>query len=280
VASYTVRSSSDPALALGAGAPLLLARPEHNSVLLTVLAEHGVELRKGRYWWACREGDVVAFAMQSPGGFRAVLATADAGAVAPLADRMAMEAPDLPGVMGEAAAAAAFAGRWSEVRAVPVRPVEAQRIHRVRSVRSPAGITGRLRRAQQSERDVATVWSAAFLRDTGSNPFDPGELVERHLGSGRLWVWVVQGEPVSMAAVSATAGGVARIAFVYTPPEHRRNGYAAACVAALSERVLAGGDGCILYTQLHNTTSNGVYRRIGYEPIADVLIYRFGTAEA
>jgi len=120
-------------------------------------------------------------------------------------------------------------------------------------------------------------WTAAFLRDIEANPvFDPGRLVDRHLGAGRLWIWDLEGDPVSMAAVSATAGAISRIAFVYTPPEHRRHGYAAACVAALSERVLAEGVGCILHTQLHNPTSNGVYRRIGYVALAEILIYRFG----
>jgi predicted GNAT family acetyltransferase len=33
---------------------------------------------------------------------------------------------------------------------------------------------------------------------------------------------------------------------------------------------------CILYTQLANPTSNAIYRAIGYEPVSDVLRYRFG----
>ena len=63
---------------------------------------------------------------------------------------------------------------------------------------------------------------------------------------------------------------------MYTPDDLRRRGYASACVAALSAHALStGAETCILYTQLHNATSNRIYRRIGYEPIAEVLVYEF-----
>ena len=31
----------------------------------------------------------------------------------------------------------------------------------------------------------------------------------------------------------------------------------------------------MLYTQLHNATSNRIYRRLGYEASSEVLAYRF-----
>jgi predicted GNAT family acetyltransferase len=276
MATVDVRSTSDAVVALDAGAAFLAARPEHNSIILSVLAERVARYEGGRYWWARRDGEVVGYAMQSPPRFRAVAAPASRDVVAALVDVMAEDAPDLPGVMSDAATAVVFAGRWAEVRGVPVMPVEAQRIHRIRTVRAPEGVPGTLRPAEPADRAVLLRWTVAFLRDTGSNPFDPDSLVDRHMTSGRLWLWDVGGEPVSMAAASATAAGVARVAFVYTPAEHRRHGYAAAGVAALSTRLLGQGVNCILHTQLHNPTSNGVYRRIGYEPMGEVLIYRFG----
>jgi len=276
MATMTVRSTSDPVVARDAGRSFLAALPEHNSIILGVLAERGARHEGGRYWWVCRDGEVVGFAMQSPPGFRAVVAPAGREVVHVLVDVMAVDAPDLPGVMAEAATAATFAGRWAEVRAAAVTPVEAQRLHRIHTVRAPVGVPGALRAAEPADRPVLVDWTVAFLRDTGANPFDPGALVDRHLAFGRLWLWEVDGEPVSMAAASPTAEGVARVAFVYTPPQHRRHGYAAACVARVSERLLGQGADCILHTQLHNPTSNGVYRRLGYEPVAEVLMYRFG----
>jgi GNAT superfamily N-acetyltransferase len=276
MASLAVRSSSDPAVALAAGESFLLTHPEHNSIILTVLHQRIARFEDGRYWWVCDGDEVVAFALQSPLSFRSVLAPAGREAVEALVDAMAEDAPDLPGILADAPTASTFAGRWAEVRITPVRPVEAQRLHRVVEVHHPMGVSGALRLAGAGDRPVLLDWTVAFLGDIESSPFDPEQLVDRHLATGRLWVWEVEGEPVSMVAVSATVGGIARIQLVYTPSEHRRHGYAAACVAEMSDRVLREGTGCILHTQLHNPTSNGVYRRIGYVPIEELVIYRFG----
>ena len=51
--------------------------------------------------------------------------------------------------------------------------------------------------------------------------------------------------------------------------------YAGACVAALSARVLAAGQRCILSTDRANPTSNAVYRRLGYRAVSEGLRYEF-----
>ena len=100
--------------------------------------------------------------------------------------------------------------------------------------------------------------------------------LERRVRQRRLWVWEHHG-PVSMAFATPPVAGVSRITLVYTPSEHRRHGYASACVAELAARTLsAEAEQVILYTELENPTSNRVYRRIGFEPIEEVLSYRFG----
>jgi predicted GNAT family acetyltransferase len=56
----------------------------------------------------------------------------------------------------------------------------------------------------------------------------------------------------------------------YTPLEQRGKGYATACVAALSQRLLTGGRHfCTLFTDLANPTSNRIYQRIGFEALGD-----------
>ena len=81
-----------------------------------------------------------------------------------------------------------------------------------------------------------------------------------------------------MAGFMRTVCGIARIGPVYTPSEHRRRGYAAACTAAVSQHVLDHhAEGCVLYTALANPTSNTIYRRLGYEAVAETLRYKFGS---
>ncbi len=63
---------------------------------------------------------------------------------------------------------------------------------------------------------------------------------------------------------------------VYTPPELRGKGYATNCVAALSQKLLDDGyKFCSLFTDLSNPTSNDIYSKIGYNPIADFIVYDF-----
>jgi len=81
---------------------------------------------------------------------------------------------------------------------------------------------------------------------------------------------------LSMATVERdTAHGIA-ISWVYTPSHLRKRGYATACVAALTQRMLDSGKHfCCLYTDLANPTSNSIYEKIGYQPICDVQDWLF-----
>jgi predicted GNAT family acetyltransferase len=75
-----------------------------------------------------------------------------------------------------------------------------------------------------------------------------------------------------MAAWSGETPNGRRVGYVYTPPAHRRHGYATALVAYLSERILEDGCRfCFLYTDLDNPVSNSIYQQIGYRPVCDVM---------
>ena len=88
----------------------------------------------------------------------------------------------------------------------------------------------------------------------------------------RLWC---DPEPVAMAQASVASGGVARVSYVYTPAEHRGHGYGSAVTAALSEVLRARGLRCMLYTDLANPTSNGIYAAIGYRRIGKTVELTF-----
>ncbi len=188
--------------------------------------------------------------------------------------------PICPGVVGDAAAAAAFAGRWTEVTGTGAEPREGQRLYRLGALRPPIGVDGSARRARPDDLDLLLAWWAGLAGDIGEAPPGPDgeEVISRRLAQGEIWLWDVDDRAVSMARLSAPAAGAVRVGFVYTPPERRRRGYAAASVAALSAHARsAGATECLLFTQLSNPTSNGVYRRIGFEAVGEILAYRFAT---
>jgi uncharacterized protein len=100
-------------------------------------------------------------------------------------------------------------------------------------------------------------------------------LAERLIRDGRLYFWQ-DGAPRSMLASTRETPNGASINAVYTPPEFRGCGYATIAVAALSRRLLDDGHTfCSLYTDLANPTSNALYQRIGYRPVADALEIAF-----
>jgi predicted GNAT family acetyltransferase len=59
--------------------------------------------------------------------------------------------------------------------------------------------------------------------------------------------------------VDVPSGPVARIGPVHTPPEERRKGYAGQLTAAVSSHLIRRGIGLMLFTDVTNVTSNGVY---------------------
>ena len=75
-----------------------------------------------------------------------------------------------------------------------------------------------------------------------------------------------------MCGRTPTVCGVPRIGPVWTPPDHRRHGYAAAVTGYVCEHALrAGATACTLFADATNPTSNGVYERIGFRPVAETV---------
>jgi predicted GNAT family acetyltransferase len=269
--------SEDPRIALDAAGQYLRARPVEHNVLLGLLEDRIAVPVAGRYWWVEREGQVVAFAFQSPITFLAGITASDRQAAAALAEAVAATEPGIPALVGEAGAAATFAGWYATLRKTPVTPLEGQRLYRLGTLVPPTGVAGSLRLATAEDEPLVVAWSVEFVRDIGGeNSEDAAQSAKRRLAEGRVWIWE-DGSPVSVAMVPATVERVSRVGFVYTPPEHRRRGYAAALTAAVSERCLAAGaDTCVLFTQLSNPTSNAIYQRIGYEAVQEAVAYRIG----
>jgi predicted GNAT family acetyltransferase len=134
---------------------------------------------------------------------------------------------------------------------------------------------GAARVAGEADRALLVDRFAAFGRDVGEEPAEVAAEVDRRMG--RLRLWEVDGEPVSMAGSTRPSSGMVRVNAVYTPPRRRRHGYAAAVTAAVTRAALeAGASDAVLFTDLANPTSNAVYARLGYRPVEDRTLLIFG----
>lgn len=185
----------------------------------------------------------------------------------------------LPAVLGREEDAVRFARAWADQTGASWTVGMRQRIYQLTALKEPARLaSGSDRRANAGERPVLVDWLAAFARESGISGPDPGIQAEVLMRNGDLWVWDDDG-PVAMAASAGHTPNGTRVGYVYTPPDLRGHGYATALVAALSKRLLDEGRRyCMLYTNVENPISNGIYARLGYRPVVDVVDVDFTSA--
>jgi len=88
--------------------------------------------------------------------------------------------------------------------------------------------------------------------------------------AGQLAVMKADGKVAAIAAINALTPRHARIAWVYTLPEYRCRGFAAALVADLCGRILKMGKIPLLYTDGDNPASNKSYKNAGFEVVGEL----------
>jgi RimJ/RimL family protein N-acetyltransferase len=192
------------------------------------------------------------------------------------------------GVQAPPAMAQAFAATWESDPDPPGRIALSMRIHELKAVRPLPEVPGSLRRGSVADRDRVIPWLEAMHEEAipDDPPIDAERIVQVRLNEAgdpwlALYLWdQPDGTPVSICGASGPTPGAVRVNAVYTPLEHRRQGYATAAVAELSRRIVADGRRGVLFTDLANPTSNRIYARIGYEPVCDVVEWRFGRTES
>lgn len=270
---YAVSSHDAAAPFLERAEAWLLEREDHNNLVLSLAYAHaarGSEERGALFAIVERGDEVVGCVLRTPP--HKALITDLPLAAAPIAARaLASRFTEIPAVLGPAPAAEAVARAWVEIRGGGWRPGMEQRIYRLDEVRPIDGVSGSLRLASSDDLELALRWGEGFARDAGVQFATNRDIVASWIGRQVLFIWDDAGVPRSISVASGRTPRGVRIGYVYTPPEFRRAGYASACVGAVSQRMLDDGyDFCVLYTDLGNPTSNAIYRRVGYEALADV----------
>lgn len=181
----------------------------------------------------------------------------------------------MPSVIGQRDVADVFVGAWQQRTGRRGRVEMEQRIYRLDRVNPVASVPGAMRPAVPADFELLARWIHQFSAEALDeiNHGQARELAQRGIESQSIYLWE-DGEPVSMAnKTRPTANGVV-LNLVYTPPQHRKKGYATACVAGLSQLLLDQGfKFCSLYTDLANPTSNKIYMDIGYYPVTDSVVY-------
>ena len=229
-------------------------------------------------WWLGPDGAVGAAFLHTP-PFPIVLTALPPGAAQALVAVLADLGHHPPGVNAAPETGTAFAAAWQERTGQPSHVGMRMRLYRLGQLLPPnPPPAGGPRTASPADRDLLLAWLDAFHDEAGPpGPRESQQVVDSRLGFGGLMLWEHASSPVSLAARTKVVGGQARIGPVYTPPELRGRGFGAGVTAAVTRAALDGGaDVVVLFTDLANPTSNTLYQRLGFHPVSDWAVLKFG----
>jgi predicted GNAT family acetyltransferase len=237
--------------------------------------------------WVVEEAGAPAAAALITSPHNLVLAdAADPLALAPLAEAVHESGVPIPGVVGNRPSVDRFNEVWAPLAGVTPRLRMGQGVFALERIRPLPAVPGAARPAGRDDRPLILEWLEAFTAEALPEEAFVRERTERgvnhvldpEVADAGIWLWEDGGDQVALAAFGGPTPGGVRLGPVYTPPERRRRGYGTALVAAVSSRLLEHGRRrCFLYTDLANPTSNAIYRRIGYEQVAESAEYGYET---
>ncbi|WP_409298308.1 GNAT family N-acetyltransferase [Peribacillus sp. SCS-26] len=190
------------------------------------------------------------------------------------ADLLLAEKLNPPGVIGEKEAAGKFGEHWSKRTGRPLSLVMDQRIYVLEKLNPIKLPEGRLIEAGPSHGDLLYQWIREFCSETGV--LFEEERIREMISRTVTCLWEdANGRPVSMAREGRKTETGAVVTLVYTPKELRSRGFAGAVVSGISGKILEDRKYCCLYTDLSNPVSNGLYIKIGYQPVCDSVSLKF-----
>jgi len=263
--------------------PLLEADPARHTSVLNVL--HGVQtgaFEPVTMLTVHEDGAVVAALLRTAD--RPVLVSAApprcSGVVV---DALAALDRQVEGVQGPVEEAGAVAAAWAARTGACATVALRMRLFALDELRAPTGVAGAARAVDPDDTadlDVLAAWRTAFgdaVGSPGRHPHTERDNVVRAVETGGAeLIWEVDGRLVAQASARAVVAGMSRIGPVYTPPEHRNRGYAAAVTSAAARWALdQGARHVLLYTDLANPTTNRLYPRLGFRPRYDALELHF-----
>ncbi|OIJ92818.1 GNAT family N-acetyltransferase [Streptomyces colonosanans] len=285
--TYDWRFTGDLEEFLGRAGSFLRSQPALHTVQLTVadkLRTEGLSAMGGKPpyfgWLADEDGTVRATVLRTP-PYQLNLTSLTAGAADALAARLALDGRVIPSAGGPAETVAAFAAAWERGTGAAARLAMRQRLYRLGTFTPPEPAPpGSARVAGADDHGLVARWYAQFHVDVEEPAGqDPDRWAESRIAYGGITLWETpDGTPVAMAGATPEVAGQVRVAPVFTPAPLRGRGYAGAATASVTRAALdSGAEEVLLFTDLANPTSNGLYQRLGYEAVADYAVHEFSA---
>jgi hypothetical protein len=210
----------------------------------------------------------------------------------------------------------AAAPHEAPVQATPSRGAPAGRAWPPPGLPGPPCSPGRLRLATSADHAVLTDWLGVAAIEAAERLPSPSDVASDLLSYGGAFFWEVAhkssrlrdvahylaiphhrdmaqfGEPVpqpvALVALTRPVAGIVRISMIYTLPERRRSGYAAAATQSVSRALLRDGEpgtgmlgrGCVREVVMiaDKNRSDHWGGRFGFQLISERAVLRFGPA--
>ncbi len=238
----------------------LHAEPEGRGVCWAVHDEHGA-VRQTCY---LRTGDQL------------VLTCADDEVTQCSVDYFVHENMGLPGVFGEAKTASVFVDKLAAHTGDAYRVVKRLHHHELERLLDYEQALGEMRLAMDQDSTLLVEWMDATLAEQNTQRgFETRTFIQTEIARSNMYLWVNTGKCVAMAYLDmARTAQSSYINHVYTPPEHRRKGYASSLVGAMSRPCLERGRCVRLSTDVENHAAHATYRRIGFHVVGDMVNIR------
>ncbi|WP_158595140.1 GNAT family N-acetyltransferase [Oceanobacillus piezotolerans] len=260
---------------------LLLKKEASNNLILGLLDYFKTTISRDVHFGYIEENGIVtdAFMQTPPNNW--ILADIDSpnqASASMLAANFYNKGIKVPGVLGPVEKVEAFVEEWTKRKRVTAAIHMHQLVYELRKVQVQIDGYGEMLPAAKADHDLVKRWLIHFGKEANEpmSEIKADQMATKYIENGSLYFWVVDGKPVSMANQSRKTKNGATINAVYTPDEFKRNGYATNVVAALSKKLLDEGFSfCSLYTDRENKTSNGIYKKIGYEVVGSSIVYHF-----
>lgn len=189
-----------------------------------------------------------------------------------------LKATTLLGVTGDPKMVELFAQVYAEANNLQYFSHMAMESYSCSVLKKPMNVKGKMHQATRQNVETVAEFLAGFSDGAYGVTVDPASQIpaaEGIIGTGNLFLWFVDNQPVSMANIAHRSPRHARINAVYTPPVFRKKGYASALVAEICSLLESEKLEPMLYADLKNPDSNKVYQSIGFVERGKVVDIKF-----